>query len=257
VEAASFVVAISSYGRGQLYRWVDAGQWRKVQVVHCALEADYFSSAPPAVASGPARLLCVGRLCEQKGQLLLIEAVRRLVAEGESVELILAGDGEMRAAAEEAIRSASLQQHVGITGWLSGDEVRAQLEQCTALALPSFAEGLPVVIMEAMALAKPVISTYVAGIPELVRPGENGWLVPAGDVDELVETIRALLRTSPERLAAMGRAGRQRCRERHSVDAEAVKLAGLFAQAAEPGRAALMVGGAHATLAQRKPRAPQ
>ena len=252
VEAASFVVAISSYGRGQLYRWAEAEQWHKVQVVHCALEAGDFSSVPPVFPTGPARLVCVGRLCEQKGQLLLIEAVRRLLADGENVELVLAGDGEMRTAAEEAIRTASLQQHVRITGWLSGDEVRAQLERSTALVLPSFAEGLPVVIMEAMALAKPVISTYVAGIPELVRPGENGWLVPAGDPDELVVAIREVLCTSPERLAAMGMAGRQRCRERHSVDAEAAKLASLFAQATKPTAAALMAAGAHATLAQRR-----
>ena len=118
-------------------------------------------------------------------------------------------------------------------GLASGETVREVLSTCRAMVLPSFAEGLPVVIMEALALGRPVISTYVAGIPELVKPGVNGWLVPAGSVDDLVDAMREALQTPVERLAEMGRAGRQRVLERHSIKTEAAKLADLFRQSIE------------------------
>ena len=98
--------------------------------------------------------------------------------------------------------------------------------------LPSFAEGLPVVIMEAMALGRPVISTFIAGIPELVRPGHEGWLIPAGDVDALAQAMRECLAASPERLLALGRAAHARVLERHQVDTEAGRLKRLFLRAA-------------------------
>jgi len=106
--------------------------------------------------------------------------------------------------------------------------VRKEILAARALVLPSFAEGLPVVIMEAMALRRPVLSTYVAGIPELVQPGENGWLFPAGDVDALVAVLEEFLATPVAVLDAMGEAGYQRVLERHSADIEAAKLARLF-----------------------------
>jgi glycosyltransferase involved in cell wall biosynthesis len=106
--------------------------------------------------------------------------------------------------------------------------VRAEILAARALVLPSFAEGLPVVIMEAMALRRPIISTFVAGIPELVRPGQDGWLVPAGDVDALVAAIEACLSMSMAALAQMGDEARGRVLERHDVDVEAGKLLSLF-----------------------------
>jgi glycosyltransferase involved in cell wall biosynthesis len=178
------------------------------------------------------RLVCVGRLCEQKGQLLLVEAVARLAARGVAVELVLAGDGEMRADVEQAVARHRLQQAVRITGWIGGDGVREEILAARALVLPSFAEGLPVVIMEALALRRPVISTYVAGIPELVRDGVEGWLVPAGDVEALAQAMGRLLSAPVDVLARCGEAGRERVLARHSVRAEAAKLQGLFAAAA-------------------------
>ena len=124
-----------------------------------------------------------------------------------------------------------------ITGWISGDEVREQILAARALVLPSFAEGLPMVIMEAMALRRPVISTFVAGIPELVQPGEHGWLVPAGDVEALAEAMRACLDAPVETLVRMGEAAHKRVVERHSVDTEAAKLNKLFQAAIEGANA--------------------
>lgn len=229
-RGAAFVAAISSYGRSQLYRLLAPADWPKVKVVPCGLEAQLLVAAatPPPAAR---RLVCVGRLTEQKGQLLLIEAARRLVSSGDSLELVLAGDGELREAVETAIAQASLGGRVRITGWIPGAEVRAEIEAARALVLPSFAEGLPVVIMEAMALGRPIISTYVAGIPELVRPGEHGWLVPAGDAESLTEAMRACLDAPVEALARMGVAAQARVRARHDVDAAAGRLARLFGDA--------------------------
>ncbi|MGV8892526.1 MAG: glycosyltransferase [Burkholderiaceae bacterium] len=227
VSRCTFVVAISSYGRSQLFRWISYVDWPKVQVVHCGLEP-VFHSVPAVPIPAVPRVVCVGRLCEQKGQLLLVNAISQLLRKGIEIELVLAGDGEMRAELESLIAQRRMQGRVRITGWISSDQVRAEILAARALVLPSFAEGLPVVIMEAMALRRPVLTTYVAGIPELVRPGESGWLFPAGDVDALAAVLEKFLATPVTVLEAMGEAGYQRVLERHSVDIEAAKLAQLF-----------------------------
>ena len=228
IEAAKHVVAISSYGRSQLYRWCDHAHWPKVEVVHCGLEASFLDAPLAGTFPDTPRLVCVGRLCEQKGQLLLLDAVRQLRDIGEDFHLVLAGDGEMRAELEQFIHHHGLQSRVSITGWISSERVKQELLAARTMVLPSFAEGLPVVIMEAMALGRPVLSTSIAGIPELVRHGEDGWLVPAGDVAALVSALRASLSVSTSELERMGASARARVRERHSVDTEATKLARLF-----------------------------
>ena len=227
VRRAAFVVAISSYGRSQLFRWVDHAHWPKVKVVHCGLERAFHDVPPVAIPAAP-RLVCVGRLCEQKGQLLLMQAAGLLAEQGHEFEIVLAGDGEMRAEIETLIERYGLHGRVRITGWISSEQVRAEILAARALVLPSFAEGLPVVIMEAMALRRPVLTTYVAGIPELVHPGENGWLFPAGAVEELAAALADCLAQPPEVLQRMGEAAYGRVLERHAIDTEAAKLAELF-----------------------------
>ena len=232
VQNCAFAVAVSTYGRSQLYRLVRHQLWRKVQIVHCGLKSSFFAAASRPV-SAIRRLVCVGRLSEEKGQLLLVEAAHRLAARGIEFEIVLAGDGVLRTVIEELINHHNLQERVRITGWISGEQVREEIMAARALVLPSFAEGLPIVIMEAMALCRPVIGTFVGGIPELVRPGENGWLVPAGDVEALADGMRACLEASADTLARMGELAQQRVRERHSVDTEAAKLGKLFQAAIE------------------------
>lgn len=227
VDRAAFVAAVSAYGRSQLYRWVAHANWSKVKVVHCGLERAFHEVPSVAIPQAP-RLVCVGRLCEQKGQLLLLEAASRLAARSIAFELVLAGDGEMRGEIERLIAHHGLQQQVCITGWIGSEQVREHMLAARALVLPSFAEGLPVVLMEAMALRRPVLSTYVAGIPELVRPGENGWLVPAGDIEQLTEAMADCLQQPVEALQRMGAAGHARVLERHDVDTEAARLAEYF-----------------------------
>ncbi len=116
-----------------------------------------------------------------------------------------------------------------ITGWVDGQKVRDEIRGARALILPSFAEGLPVAIIEALALSRPVVSTFVAGIPELVEDGKTGWLVPAGSVSELAAAMRAAMRASPSRIREMGAAGRARVRAQHDVRESARLLAALLA----------------------------
>ncbi len=231
LEAASFVVAISSFGKSQLWRWCPHEAWSKVHVVHCGLSDDFLDAVVTPVPTA-GRLVCVGRLCEQKGQMLLLEAVARLVGAGGSLHLVLAGDGEMRPQIDARIAALGLSNHVEVTGWVGSERVRSELQAARALVLPSFAEGLPVVLMEAMALQRPVITTAIAGIPELVRHGVDGWVVPAGDVDAVVQAIESCLRASADELSTMGRSARMRVRERHDVRREAAKLAELFSRSA-------------------------
>lgn len=229
IRRSAFVVAVSSFGRSQLFRWAAYADWAKVQVVHCGIDPG-FHAVPPRPSPAAPRLVCVGRLCEQKGQMLLVRAVQAVVAKGIPIHLVLAGDGEMRGEIEALIAANNLGSHISITGWINGDQVREEMLAARAMVLPSFAEGLPVVVMEAMALRRPVLTTYIAGIPELVRHGETGWLFPAGDVDALAGALEACLAAAPAQLEAMGEAGHQRVLARHAVDTEAAKLAQLMSQ---------------------------
>ncbi len=230
IHHAAFVVAISSFGRSQLYRWCEYAEWGKIQVVHCGLDSQFTKTDPVAIADAQ-NFVCVGRLCEQKGQSLLIEAMKHLVEDGYEPHLTLVGDGEMRPAIEALIQRYGLADYVTITGWATSDQVRDHLLNARAMVLPSFAEGLPVVIMEALALGRPVISTYVAGIPELVENEVNGWLVVAGSVKNLVIAMKSALNTSPEQLEIMGKAGMVRVHQNHTVKTEAGKLVSLFESA--------------------------
>jgi colanic acid/amylovoran biosynthesis glycosyltransferase len=227
-----FAVAVSSFGRSQLFRYADNSQWPKIKVVHCGLEPAFYDNLPGSNPSSR-RLICVGRLCEQKGQLLLVEAAAQLLKNGMEFELVLAGDGELRTKIEALVEQHGLGQKVRITGWISSTRVREELLASRALVLPSFAEGLPVVIMEAMALKKPVISTFVAGIPELVQDGKHGWLVPAGDLNALTGAMKDCLDAPPTILKAMGAAAQAEVLHRHDIDTEVAKLKALFSSSTQ------------------------
>ncbi len=227
IERSSFVVAVSSFVRSQLYMRSHRTDWHKVKIIHCGLERTFYTGQfAPITASH--NLVCVGRLSEVKGQLLLIEAAARLAADEVPFQLTLAGDGPLRPQVEGLIRKYRLEDRVRVTGWISGAQVREEILAARALVLPSFSEGLPVVAMEAMALRRPVLATYVAGVPELVRHGENGWLFPAGSVTALADAMKDCLARPVAEIQALGEAGYERVIERHSIDSQVTKLAALF-----------------------------
>jgi colanic acid/amylovoran biosynthesis glycosyltransferase len=227
IRRSAFVIAISSYGRSQLYLRLPHHDWPKVHVVHCGLEKKFYDM-PPVPVPVTTRFICVGRLSEEKGQMLLLEAVARVVAKNIPIELVLVGDGPLREELERLIEMYRLGDCVRITGWISNDDVRKEILRARALVLPSFSEGLPVVIMEAMALRRPVLTTYIAGIPELVRAGENGWLFPAGSLEDLTNALEACLSTSIQDLQKLGDAGYGCVARSHSIEVEAAKLAELI-----------------------------
>ncbi len=226
---ARFVVATSHYCAAQLRRWTDYSQWDKIHVVRCTVDDAWFDASVP-VADSPSSFVTIGRLSAQKGQLLLLDAYADAVSAGLRSPLVIVGDGELRAVIEARIAALGLAGRVQLTGWTDANGIRAQLAKCRAVVLPSFAEGLPVVLMEAMAFGRPVVTTTVAGIPELVRDGEHGWLVPAGDRASLTDALLAVDAATVERLRAMGIAAQQAVRRSHSLRTEVGKLHELFAK---------------------------
>ena len=142
----------------------------------------------------------------------------------------------MRPEVEALISKHGLGAQVRITGWISSEQVRQELLAARALVMASFAEGLPVVIMEAMSVQRPVLTTWIAGIPELVIEGENGWLYPPGSVDELALAMERCLNTPHDELARMGSRARTRVLARHDIDREAAKLIALFYQVSQGDR---------------------
>ena len=223
IEAASFVAAISSYGRSQLMRWSASDQWHKMEVIRCGIDSGFLETQPIRVPPDSTGFVCVARLSAQKGLPLLIAACARLRASGEQLSLTIVGDGEMRGALEDDIRRRKLEDVVSLVGVRTSAEIRDHLLSARAFVLPSFAEGLPVVIMEALALSRPVIATAIAGIPELVD-NECGWLIPAGSEERLVDAMKAALQAGPEELATKGAIGRNRVRSLHDAARNAALL---------------------------------
>lgn len=225
---AKFVVAVCSFGRSQILKWIPHSLWSRVRVVGCGLQPGYGEDVPPLPAQGASRLLCIGRLSSEKGQLLLVEAASLLAARGVSFEIVLVGDGPLRAEIEGLIDRSSLRHCIRITGWVDATGIKNELAQAKALIVSSLSEGLPVVIMEAMACGRPVVAPYLAGIPELVMPGRSGWLFPAGDTTAMADALEACLATDDLVLRAMGLAARADVWISHDSDHEARRLLELI-----------------------------
>jgi colanic acid/amylovoran biosynthesis glycosyltransferase len=230
VARAAFCTAISSWSRAKLYRWCEYEHWHKIHIVRCGVDERFLTAARTDVPDVP-RIVTVGRLSEQKGLPLLLEAMRAVLAERPDAELAVIGDGPLRGELEHLIRRLALGSHVRLLGWSSADAVREAIAGSRGLVMASLAEGIPVVIMEALALNRPVVATAVGGIPELVEPGVSGWVVTPGSVGALAGALRELLEAPPEQLTEMGRAGAASVAARHDVRAEAATLAQLIATA--------------------------
>ncbi|MEM9454190.1 MAG: glycosyltransferase family 4 protein [Myxococcota bacterium] len=224
IEDSAFVVAITDFCAGQLRRWVGHDHWEKIRVVHCTVGDEFFDQARPIDPTSK-QLVAVGRLSAQKGQILLVEAFADAVKEGLDANLVLAGDGDMRPQIEQLARERGIEDRLRITGWISGEQVREEILASRAMVLPSFAEGLPMVIMEAFALQRPVLTTYIAGIPELVVDGENGFLIPSGSPARITEALHRVMRVPIETLDQMGRKGQEAVKRQHYTPVETAKLA--------------------------------
>lgn len=226
IEKSAFAVAITYFSRGQLALAGGMQAWSKIHIVRCGLDLRDFEPAPPVTADNKT-LVCVGRLCPQKGQMLIPAAVHEVAATHPDMKIVLIGDGESRAAIESEIRRLGLEDRIELAGWATNAEVNKAIRNSRALFLPSFAEGLPIVLMEALAIGRPVLATYIAGIPELVDEG-CGWIVPAGAHDALVDAMSAALTATPGELEALTEEGRRRVERDHDQLANAAELKALF-----------------------------
>lgn len=228
IEDARFAVAISDFGRSQLMRLSDTSRWEHTHVVRCGVDLAVYEP-PSERSSSPtaAEVLFVGRLLHGKGLSLLFEAVAELRGRGLDVTVTVVGDGPARAEVEAAVRALWLSEHVHFLGSVGQDDLRARYAAADLFCLPSFAEGIPVVAMEAMAMELPVVTTRIMGIPELVEDGTNGLLVPPGRVDALTDALEHLIR-APEERRRMGAAGREKVRADYDVARSARRMRSVF-----------------------------
>jgi colanic acid/amylovoran biosynthesis glycosyltransferase len=230
IEASAFVVAITSYCRSQLMRWSPPGQWHKIKVIRCGLDDSILGVDAGPVSADSIAFVCIARLSAQKGLPLLIAACAKLRDSGEPFSVAIIGGGELQAVIEQEIERHNLAGVVNLAGICSTPDMHEHIRRARAFVLPSFAEGLPMTIMEAFAFARPVVTTAIAGIPELVDE-ECGWVVPAGSEEALVEAMKAALHASAADLTAKGKIGRERVRELHNGAKNAAQIVEAAAQA--------------------------
>lgn len=226
---ATFVACISHFCRSQLMCFADQRHWSKLHIVHCGVDPSRY--APKPQRSGLTALF-VGRLAGVKGVPILIEAMARLAERVPDLTLRLIGDGPDRTALEAEVAQRGLQDRVVFLGYRSQAEVAEELAQADVFVLPSFAEGVPVVLMEAMAAQVPVVTTRIAGVPELVQDGVSGRLVPPGEASAFTEALAELLSDADMR-KTFGLAGRAHVLAEHDAAREARWLSQLICAYAE------------------------
>ena len=208
IAAAGFIVCISSYTRSQLMKLSPCADWKKLDVVRLGIDPAHFSPQPRSAAQDAFEILCIGRLTPAKGQHILIDAVDRLTHQGRSVRLRLVGSGPDDESLRESASRLAHPEIVVFEGAVNQDRIRDFYANSDVFCLPSFAEGLPVVLMEAMSMQIPCVTTTIAGIPELIQDGIDGLLVAPGDADALAVALARLMDDASlrNRLAQSGRA---------------------------------------------------
>lgn len=227
VVHARFVVCISHYTRSQLMALTELEQWSKLHVVRCSVDADEFRPPAERDRGDPPEILSIGRLVPEKGQAVLLEALALLRDRGIPYRGVIAGGGPSADALAQRARELGLKDQVSFPGPVGQDEIRSYYSAASIFCVPSFAEGLPGVIFEAMAMELPVVSTHITAIPELVVEEQTGLLVTPGRADELADALERLI-GDPELRVAMGRAGREKVLREYNPENLARRLESLF-----------------------------
>jgi glycosyltransferase involved in cell wall biosynthesis len=228
IEAAEFVCTISDYGRTQLMKSCDSGQFEKLETVRLGIDPEQFVAKPRTPLDRSVfEVISVGRLAPEKAQRVLIDAVAHLVGEGRRVRLRIVGEGPERSALEKHIADTKTADVVRLEGALNQDQLKTLYRESDAFALASFAEGVPVVLMEAMAMEIPCVATRIAGIPELIQDGVDGLLATPGNTGEMA-TALAKLMGDRELRVQIGRAGRQKIIEKYNLSKNTALLAEVF-----------------------------
>jgi len=236
IAGASFVVTVTDFNLRHLRELVAdiPGAPEKIVRLYNGVDLERFEACEPADLPRP-RLVSVGRLVEKKGFHHLVEACRALVDRGYDFDCVIVGGGEKEESLKAKVASLGLEDTVHFAGSVTTEEVGDYLRESTATVLPCIVGGdgnvdaLPTVLLEAMATARPLVSTALSGIPEIIDDGENGYLVEPGDVAGLTDAIARLL-DDPARAAAMGVAGRKKAEELFSLRVNAGRLRDMLRQ---------------------------
>jgi glycosyltransferase involved in cell wall biosynthesis len=233
LQAAEFVACVSHFGRAQAMRIVASEYWQKLMIVRCALDLRALRPRTPRSAGGRVRVICIGRLSPEKGHLGLLDAFAQARTRGADAELVLVGDGPERANIERAIAELRLTSYVSLRGRLAEPETLAEIAASDVLVSASFMEGLPVVLMEGMALGLPVIAPRVAGVPELVEDKVNGLLFTAAVWSELALKLQELSADRALR-ESLGRAGRAKVEAEFDIVSAVEPLLARWSKAQPP-----------------------
>lgn len=230
MQQADQVVCISQFAKGQLMRISRPEDWAKFQVCRLGVDPAQFTFTTRKSASTTTKLLCVGRLSAAKGQVLLAQACAQLRDQGLDFSLTLVGDGPDRQRIEQTIASLQLGSHITLTGSLNQEAVKAHFAQADVFVLPSLAEGIPVVLMEAMSSGVPCVSTPVNGIPELIAHDSTGLLATPGDVDSLARQLTRLIQ-QPELRQSLAHAAHGKVLADFDLIRNVARLSQSFTQA--------------------------
>jgi len=228
IQVSTFICAISNYGRNELMKNCSPDQWGKLETVPLGIDPGVFIPASKASFDRKSfNVICVGRLSTEKAQTILIDAVAELVKEGRSVHLRLVGEGPDRSALEKHVVVCGLSDIVRLEGALNQDQLKILYRESDAFALPSFAEGVPVVLMEAMAMEIPCVATRICGVPELIEDGVDGLLVTPSDTGHLAAAIARLM-DDPVLRRRIACAGRHKILEKYDLARNVHLLSTIF-----------------------------
>lgn len=227
IQEAKFVCCIGYYTKSQLMRLSVPEQWEKLEIAPLGVDTQLFSPKVFRPKPAPYEILCVGRQVSAKGHLIAIAALEKLLQRGYNVKLRLLGGGPLHKEILKSINRRNLSSHVIVEGAVNHTRVIEAYRSADIFALPSFAEGIPVVLMEAMAVELPCVATFVNGIPELIRDKVDGLLVMPADSDGLAKAIESLIANAEYR-KQIGQAGRQRILEKYAIQTNIKKLATIF-----------------------------
>jgi glycosyltransferase involved in cell wall biosynthesis len=228
IHCAKFIICISDFSRSQIMRLTPPTHWNKFHIVRLGIDPSLAEQPLPELRRGNLRILCTGRLVGAKGQAILLLAVTELLRRGHLLQLTLIGDGPHRPELQRMVEEKNIADHVIFAGAQNHDRVLETLRSTDIFVLPSFAEGVPVALMEAMAIGVPCVSTFVAGIPELIRHEQDGLLVPPGSASELTDAIERLI-TDPAERDRLRSSARQRVLEHYNLPVNLRLLAETFA----------------------------
>ncbi|TDT72446.1 glycosyltransferase involved in cell wall biosynthesis [Hypnocyclicus thermotrophus] len=231
IKNAKFIRAISYFCQSQLMRESTPDYWDKINIIRCGIDLSKFNNINEFVKekkeNDKINILCVGRIVPSKGQLLLVETVKKVIKKTKNFKVTFIGGGEYLKNLKEKVEKSNLENYIEILGPVNNDKVIKALESSDIFVLPSFAEGVPIVLMEAMSKKIITISTKINGIPELIDDKKDGFLVEASNIDELSELLIEIIKNS-DNYKELKNNARKKIEKKYDIRKNIIKLKELF-----------------------------